>query len=359
MLRDEIEEYLEARSLGGRTAAATLSAYRHDLTALSQEAARQGRERACDLDAGFLQTYFSQRMADGASRRTTEREMASARGFFRYLRREGRLEENPAQGLRIADVIPERGKAAGNSDAGIPGEESGGRRRKETEPDAVSGNGFAGLSGERSGAAGREGQEMRVLSREELLKLMEQPSSGTWNGLRDRAILELLYAAGLKASELTALRIRDVDLQISCVVMETAQGTERVIPFGAGARKALMVYLRQVRARFLTVSGEDSPEEEAILFVNDKGQALSRQALWQLVRKYAVQAGLGDQISPTTLRHTLACHLLQNGADLESVQEILGHTAIQTTKQYEAYAENRLRTVYNAALQKQERRRST
>ena len=166
--------------------------------------------------------------------------------------------------------------------------------------------------------------------------ILNIPDQSDWPGIRDKALLELLYGSGLKTSQIISLRVKDIDLQVSCIIMEDAGGGERIVPFGDRARKALLRYLSAMRSRF---SGPDQ-----ILFVSREGEALTRQSIWKIVRKYARAAGIGKNVSPALLRSSLAAHLLEYGADPESVQDILGHKAAASTKRYDLTGKGRRRS---------------
>jgi len=146
--------------------------------------------------------------------------------------------------------------------------------------------------------------------------------------VRDQAMLELLYATGIRVSELVSLRIHQVDLEGNYLTVQGKGGKVRVVPFGRWAREKLLRYLREVRPKFLR--GRASP----LLFLTRSGKALTRQAFWKLIRRYALAAGIEKKVTPHTLRHSFATHLLEGGADLRSVQSMLGHSDISTTQIY-------------------------
>ena len=181
-----------------------------------------------------------------------------------------------------------------------------------------------------------------ILSVEEVDLLLAQPDEKTIKGIRDKAMLELLYATGIRVSELIHLSVRDVNLKlnyISCSSMEKS----RAVPFGNTAKKAVETYVEQ--ARDVLLKENDSPN----LFINCNGTAMSRQGFWKILKYYAKLAGIEKEITPHTLRHSFAVHLLQNGADLRSVQEMLGHSDISTTQIYLSLNTNRIRNVYKKA----------
>ena len=180
----------------------------------------------------------------------------------------------------------------------------------------------------------------QVLTRGEVEKLLSQPSGTEPAALRDRALLELMYACGLRASEAIGLELMDVDIQEGVLRARGKGSKERVVPIGQAALKALRIYLE--RGRPGLVKGAAEPH----LFVNFRGGQLTRQGLYKIVRRHALTAGLADRMSPHTLRHTFATHLLSGGCDLRSVQEMLGHADVSTTQLYTHLSSERLKDVY-------------
>jgi len=184
----------------------------------------------------------------------------------------------------------------------------------------------------------------RAISQEDIEKLLEAPGkSDTPRALRDRAILELLYATGMRVSELVALNVGDVDLASASVRCFGKGGKERVIPIYDRAVHAVETYLNQGRVHLLR-----DPNQKA-LFLNQRGQRLTRQGLWLIVKGYVKEAGLTVPVTPHTLRHSFATHMLRGGADLRNVQELLGHANIATTQVYTQISNERLREVYDEA----------
>lgn len=181
-----------------------------------------------------------------------------------------------------------------------------------------------------------------IMTMSQVAKLLEQPSGNSHKELRDKAMLELLYATGIRVSELIALKVQDINLQMDFLVCRDGN-KERVIPFGNKARMALIPYMEKAREAMI------QDYEEDVLFVNCAGQAMSRQGFWKLVKHYAEKAGIEDEITPHTLRHSFAAHLVENGADLRSVQEMMGHSDISTTLVYANMGHNRIREVYAKA----------
>jgi integrase/recombinase XerD len=224
-----------------------------------------------------------------ASPATIHRKSACLRSFYRHLRRDGLLERDPTATLSTP-------------------------RRSRKLP--------------------------QVLTRGEVEKLLSQPSGTEPAALRDRALLELMYACGLRASEAIGLELLDVDVQDGVLRARGKGSKERVVPIGQAALRALRFYLE--RGRPALVKGGP----EAHLFVNFRGGQLTRQGLYKIVRRHALTAGLADRMSPHTLRHTFATHLLSGGCDLRSVQEMLGHADVSTTQLYTHLSSERLKDVY-------------
>ncbi|MBQ9142678.1 MAG: site-specific tyrosine recombinase XerD [Lachnospiraceae bacterium] len=178
-----------------------------------------------------------------------------------------------------------------------------------------------------------------IMTMEEAVRLIEQPNGEKPKDLRDRAMLELLYATGIRVTELINLKVSDINMQMGYLICRD-ENKERMIPFGNKAKKALFHYLEKGREAMLL----DYEAEE--LFVNCSGQPMSRQGFWKLVKSYAKKAGIEAEITPHTLRHSFAAHLVENGADLRSVQEMLGHSDIASTQIYASVSHNHLREIY-------------
>ena len=181
-----------------------------------------------------------------------------------------------------------------------------------------------------------------ILSGKEVELFLEQPSCTDPKGYRDRAMLELLYATGIRVSELIALEVTDLNLDggfLRC----PGKGKERVIPLYPAAIRALSDYLNKVRPQLVVDPSQN------VLFVNMSGEGMSRQGFWKLVKFYQEKAGIRKEITPHTLRHSFAAHLLENGADLHSIQEMLGHADITSTQIYSQLVNQKLKSVYNKA----------
>jgi integrase/recombinase XerD len=271
----------------------TLEAYRGDLLQLGRFLAERHRS-AIDATPADISDFLT-RLATGddehrpASPATIHRKSACLRSFYRHLRREGLRNSDPTASLSAP-------------------------RRSRKLP--------------------------QVLSRGEVEKLLSQPRGSEPAALRDRALLELMYASGLRASEAIGLEVRDVDLEERVLRARGKGSKERLVPIGGAALRALEHYLRSGRPALV----KDTPELH--LFVNFRGGTLTRQGLYKIVRRHAITAGLGDRMSPHTLRHTFATHLLAGGCDLRSLQEMLGHADIATTQIYTHLSAERLKDAY-------------
>jgi integrase/recombinase XerD len=274
----------------------TLEAYRSDLLQFGQFLGASGTG---PLEATDRQlSSFITRLASGAGERaavapaTVQRKVACLRSFYRHLRREGLLEHDPSAALH-------------------------GPKRRPRLP--------------------------HVLARAEVQRLLSQPEGTDPAALRDRALLELMYACGLRASEAIGLEVADVDLEAGILRARGKGSKERLVPVGRQAIKAVGTYLARGRPKLV------GPREELRLFVNRQGRGLGRQGLYKIVQRHARGAGLDDRMSPHTLRHTFATHLLAGGCDLRSLQEMLGHADIATTQIYTHLSAERLRDVYHEA----------
>lgn len=178
-----------------------------------------------------------------------------------------------------------------------------------------------------------------ILLLEEVELLLEQPKSKNVKGLRDKAMLEMLYATGIRVSELISLKMEDINLSLEYIKCKKGEKT-RIIPFGSAAKKALESYVKE--GRYILAEKNDSD----IFFLNCNGKPMTRQGFWKIVKGYAKKAGIEKEITPHMLRHSFAAHLLENGADLQSVQEMLGHSDISTTQMYMKLGKGKLRSVY-------------
>jgi integrase/recombinase XerD len=287
--RQAIEQFLDAQWMERGLSENTLAAYRNDLNGLA--AWLSGRDGGGLVAARreHLLDYLSERVINGARPRTTARLLSSLRRFYRYLVREGRLSGDPT--VRIDS--PRIGRPL---------------------PDS--------------------------LSEEEVETLLDAPVVGVALGLRDRAMLEILYACGLRVSELVNLTMEQVDLTQGVVRLMGKGSKERLVPLGEEAVDWLQRYIAQSRPELAAGASARA------LFITRRGKAMTRQAFWYRLRHYAVKSGINKALSPHTLRHAFATHLLNHGADLRVVQMLLGHSDLSTTQIYTHVARERLKELH-------------
>ena len=266
----------------------TLSSYLRDVRQLGEFLSEQGVSVYTAANEEHLESYISSLRSAGKSVSTVSRNIASLKNFYSFLVVKGFVSYNPAMKL-----VPEK------SSHKLP----------------------------------------EILTAREVELLLEQPECSDRKGYRDRAMLELLYATGIRVSELINLDVGDVNLSagiISC----RSRDKIRAIPLYAAAVKALKDYIEFIRPQMVS-----SPAERA-LFVNVNGERMSRQGFWKIIKSYQQKAGIEKDITPHTLRHSFATHLLENGADLRSIQEMLGHADISSTQIYSQLVKRQLKDVY-------------
>jgi integrase/recombinase XerD len=285
-------EFLGYLELERGLARNTLQSYRSDLLQFGEFLAQRGldsrRARARDI-SDFLTSLATGDGSEAAATATIKRKAACLRSFYRHLRREGLLDADPTAALST----PRRG-----------------------------------------------GRLPSVLGRSEVARLLEQPSGTDPRAARDRALLELMYACGLRASEAVDLELSQIDLADGVLRVRGKGSKERIVPVGRAALRAVRNYLSEGRPKLVGAKSEQH------LFVNFRGGPLTRQGLYKIVQGHARSAGLGERMSPHTLRHTFATHLLAGGCDLRSLQEMLGHADVATTQVYTHLSNHQLKTVY-------------
>ena len=284
----EIEQFTDALWMERGLSRNTLTAYRNDLSGFAGWLLKQGKTLVTAQRQDLL-GYLSDRVHGGAKPRTTARMLSSMRRFYRYLIREGQLREDPS--VRID--TPRIGRPL---------------------PDS--------------------------LSESEVEALLDAPDESDTLGIRDRAMLELLYACGLRVSELVGMTTDQASLTQGVVRLVGKGSKERLVPLGEEAIEWLQYYLDESRP---DLAGESSARQ---LFITRRGKGMTRQAFWNRIRHYAVKAGINKPISPHTLRHAFATHLLNHGADLRVVLMLLGNSDLSTTQIYTHVARERLKVLH-------------
>ena len=283
----EYERYLAERK---KASPNTLSSYLRDIRQYLAWLSEEGLtpEQAAQSD---VERYIKVLTSKGKSAATVTRSLASLKSFYTYLLGTGRVLVNPAKGPAPAKV---------------------------------------------------ERKLPHILTAKEVELFLEQPDASDAKGCRDRAMLELLYATGIRVSELIGLNLDNVNLSASFIRC-SSRGKERIIPLYPAAVRALQDYLEHVRPQVI------EHVDERALFVNMNGERMSRQGFWKIIKHYQEKAGIQKNITPHTLRHSFAAHLLENGADLRSIQEMLGHADISSTQIYAQLVNQKLKDVYNKA----------
>ncbi len=287
-MRLDTEDFIRYLHEVKRTSENTELSYERDLRKLKSYLNEWAVFEVEDMTEEHLASYIGQLKEAGRKPATISRSIASIKAYFGYLLQQGYIHQDISVHLKAPHI---------------------------------------------------EKKLPEVLSAEETVRLLEQPSGRTPKELRDKAMLELLYATGIRVSELIALKISDVNLNMEYIICTDAH-KERIIPFGEVARKAIYEYMDNGRKKLVT------DENSELLFTNCSGQAMSRQGFWKLIKYYGNKAGIEADITPHTLRHSFAAHLVNNGADLKAVQEMLGHSDISTTQIYSQLNQTRIREVY-------------
>ncbi len=295
MIRTAIESFIEYLRVERNASDLTIKSYEEDLIALVlyfEET--EGREvQLSEVTTLELRRFVAELQQAGYAKSTISRKLACLRSFFRFAVREGWVEANIAKPLRN----PRAGRK-------LP----------------------------------------HFLSAEEIARLLESPPSTSASGVRDRAILETMYSAGLRVSELVGLSIEDIDFSAGLVRVRGKGRKERLSPLGSYAQKAIKNWLSQREP-----NPKATKEHASAVFLNRFGNRLTSRSVGRMLEKYLKQCGLDQRTSPHTLRHSFATHLLDRGADIRSVQELLGHKSLITTQIYTHVSTERLREVYESA----------
>ena len=288
MSRDVLSEFVDYLRVEKGLASNTVAAYRRDMRKLAKYAESLGRELA-QLCRDDLDGWMSSLLAEGLSPRSSGRALHASRAFFRFMTVSRIIQEDPTELLTTP---------------------------KEFRP------------------------LPRYLNREEVEALLGAPKADSPRGVRDRAMIETLYASGLRVSELIRLLLTQTDLNLGIVSCLGKGSKERLVPVGETARLFLDEYMTRWRPRILR------KKRSNYLFVTGAGKPMTRQGFWKIIKTYGIAAGIEKPLSPHMLRHSFATHLLENGADLRSVQAMLGHSNISTTQIYTHITRIRLQRIY-------------
>lgn len=287
-MQEHIEKFVLYLETTKRASNNTILSYTGDLKYFMKFLENVGIQDISKVNKTNIMSYILELQRIGKTSSTISRNVASVRCFFGYLCKEKVINENPVVGVSCPRV-----------------------RRKLPI----------------------------IMSMEEVEKLLAQPKNNDLKGIRDKAMLEVLYATGIRVSELINLKIDNVSLELAMIKCHS-ENKERIIPIGPKAIQALEKYIN--KARFIMIR----KVSENMLFVNCNGYPMTRQGFWKIIKSYARKAEISPSITPHILRHSFAAHLVQNGADLQSVQEMMGHSDISTTQIYAALNRKRLREVY-------------
>ena len=291
MIQKSIDAYVRYLHDVKKTSYNTEMSYQRDLNKMHKYLQENGIKKIAHITEDVLEGYVAYLKEHNFANATMSRHIAAMKGWFLFMVKEGMVEEDVAGNLKAPKI-------------------------EKKAPD--------------------------ILKMEEVVKLLEEPKGSNPKELRDKAMLELLYATGIRVTELISLTTAQLNMQMNYIICNDGH-KDRIIPFGIKARDALLNYLEYSRSVML-----HNPKSD-ILFVNCSGQSMSRQGFWKLIKHYATKAGITADITPQTLRHSFAAHLIENGADLKSVQEMMGHSDISTTQIYANLNQNKLRDVYSKA----------
>ncbi|WP_110953151.1 site-specific tyrosine recombinase XerD [Anaerosinus massiliensis] len=287
-----VDQFINYLAVDRGLAKNTLESYGRDLRQFQRYLENGKFENIQDSSRTTIIDYLNNLKLQGKAVSTISRNIAALKAFYQYLVKENYLENDPAEKIETPKL---------------------------------------------------EKRLPKILSISEVEELLKQPNVRLSVGLRDKAMLEVLYATGIRVSEIVALNISDINLDMGYVKCYGKGSKERIVPLGSIAVKSVHEYINKGRSKIVRTY------EEPALFLNHHGNRLTRQGFWKIIKKYAGQAKIIKEITPHTLRHSFATHLLENGADLRSVQEMLGHADISTTQIYTQVTKNPLKEVYDRA----------
>lgn len=289
-MKSHLQPFMQYLTEEKGLSSSTLESYGRDVSQFLEFAGEHGAASPEEIRRPHIIQYLAALKGAGRAAATVSRNTVSLRAFFHYLLKERLIGQDPT--LDMETIKPSQ-------------------------------------------------KPPMVLSVEEMERLLSAPDSTTAPGMRDKAMLELLYATGIRVTELISLDVGDVHTELKFARCSGASGKERVVPIGAIAAECVAAYTAGMRDKLLR-----GHEQEPALFLNSLGGRLTRQGFWKIIKKYAREAEIGQDITPHTLRHSFAAHLLEGGADLRSVQQMLGHADISTTQIYSGIARKNMKEVY-------------
>lgn len=290
-MKEMLEEFLAYMTDVKKSSRNTILSYRNDITKLIHHLEKLNIQDVTRINETCINSYILSMEREGLSSATVSRNIAVIKAFILYLIKKGKIHEDPTERLKAPKI--------------------------EKKPPTC-------------------------LSLNEIDSLLSMPNINIKKGIRDKAMLELLYATGIRVSELITLEITNINLKNKYIICSNS-GRERIIPFGNTPKDALVNYIDNVRSKIL------NEKESNFLFTNMLGEPMTRQGFWKVLKGYGKSAGIGEELKPQMLRNSFAVHLIDNGADIYSVQELLGHLDVSTTQGYLQKRNKRLLDVYMKA----------
>jgi integrase/recombinase XerD len=285
-----IREFKDSLLKSKKLAECSVEAYERDINEFARFMWARDEKSLTETTQADIAAYLLKLRQDNRSGATINRKMASIRAFFKYMYVAGLRADNPSIGLKTPKVV-----------------------KKEVE----------------------------YITLAEVEKLLDQPDSSL-KGIRDKAMLELMYATGLRVSEVIEANVEHINFRMGFITCTGEHGKARIIPIGRHARAALEEYVYSCRSKILK-----EKEDDSALFLNYSGDRMSRQGLWKLLKEYSDLAGIKKKITPQILRNSFAVHMIQNGADLKSLQELMGHEDMVATQAYLSVSRNHIKDVYD------------
>lgn len=299
-MKEEIEKFAAEIKAKKGVSDNSLAAYIADISEFAALAQKRGIPELSQAGEAEVVSYVMSLKQENKAASTIKRKLASLRNFYSYLVKNGTIKENPISGIKSPKTV-----------------------RKEIE----------------------------YLQLDELEGVFKLPFTGV-KGIRDKAMIELLYATGIRVREFVELRLCDVNLKLGFITCTGEFGKARIIPMGTYCKKAIDDYLNEARPKLISKGTDDENTDESAasqeaLFLNRMGKQMTRQGIWKILKEYSNAAGLGDKLTPQTLRNSFATHMIQNGADLKSLQELMGHEDATATQIYLSLTKNRIKDVYD------------